>query len=689
LPADAAGDHDGVAWVDRSVSLVGAGLAVACGLTGAAVVVTVCVPARLRPGLAAGSTALVGAAGFVAGVAALCGGTWTAHIGWLLPLSGVDLAVDPLGGWFLAVGGAVTAVAGVYGIGYASRGHTPIDRVSWATLPVFACALLLVPVAGSVSTFLVCWELMAGTSLLLVVVEHASRTAVARAGVWYAAMTQAGFVALLVGLSLYAANAGGQTFAVLRSAHLPATSGGAVFGLVLAGCGSKAGLVPLHVWLPKAHAEAPSPISAMLSAAMVNLGVYGVIRFGFDLLHGGSRWWWLLVITLGSLSALYGIMQAAVATDLKVLLAYSTVDNVGLIFVGVGAAGVLHAMEPTLAALAMAAALLHVANHAGFKVLLFAGAGSVLRASGHRDLDVLGGLRSRMPATTALFAVGALGAAALPPGNGFVSEWLLLQALVHAVPAGGVVTAVAMPLAVAVVALTAGLAVATFVKALGVGFFARPRSAGAADARESPPVMVAAMAVAAAACIGLALAPTTLGTALSRAVAAASGRSALIGGPVTLGLSDIGSSLSPLWIAAALVAGLLVTVVVVRFATAGVARRRQIALWDCGAGAPSARMQYTATSFAEPVQRVFEDVLAPQTDVAVTPHAESRYIIEQMTYQRRVPDRIEHRLYRPLITAYHMLGRVAPWLGNGSVHRYLGYGFAGVVTLLIALTVIR
>ena len=186
----------------------------------------------------------------------------------------------------------------------------------------------------------------------------------------------------------------------------------------------------------------------MLSAAMVNLGVYGVIRVGFDLLGGGSRWWWLLVLTLGPASALYGILQAAVAADLKRLLAYSTVENMGLVFLGLGAAGIFHTSgAPALAALALAAALLHVLNHAGFKALLFTAAGSVLRATGTRDLDALGGLRSRMPATTILFAVGALGAAALPPGNGFVSEWLLLQSLVHALPAGGVVTAVALPLA--------------------------------------------------------------------------------------------------------------------------------------------------------------------------------------------------------------------------------------------------
>ena len=182
---------------------------------------------------------------------------------------------------------------------------------------------------------------MALTSLILVVAEHRRRAAVREAGWWYAVMTQLGFVALLVAMTVYAAAAGGDSFAALRAAHLSPALSSIVFVLLFAGFGSKAGLVPVHVWLPKAHPEAPSPVSAMLSAAMVNLGVYGVIRFGFDLLHGGLQWWWLLVLAVGAVSALFGILQAAVATDLKGLLAYSTVENMGLIFLGVGAAGLL------------------------------------------------------------------------------------------------------------------------------------------------------------------------------------------------------------------------------------------------------------------------------------------------------------------------------------------------------------
>lgn len=665
-------------------------VAVMSALAGLGVLVALVAPGRVRPMLVGTVTVLIGTAGIVAGAGALANASVSVRIGWLLPLSGTDLAVDALSGWFMVVIGAVVAVASLYGIGYSRHGHASTARLTWVALPVFAWAMLLVPAAGGISTFLVVWETMAVASLLLVVAEHRARPEVARAGLWYAAMTQAGFVALLLGLSVFAAYSGGQTFAALRAAHVSPTVRGVVFVLVLAGFGSKAGLVPSHVWLPKAHPEAPSPVSAMLSAGMVNLGVYGLVRVGMDLLHGGARWWWLLVLAFGAVSALYGIVQAVVATDLKVLLAYSTVENMGLIFLGVGAAGVLRASgAPMPAGVAMAAAMLHVANHAGFKTLLFAAAGSVLRATGSRDLDVLGGLRARMPVTTALFAIGALGASALPPGNGFVSEWLLLQALVHAVPSGGVLTAVTMPVAVAVVALTAGLAVATFVKALGVGFFARPRGTAAAAAHESPLLMRVGMGVAAAACVGLALAPTMLRDGVSRTVAAATGAPASIARGVTLRLEDIGSSLSPLWIAAALLAGLALTAAVVRAVSAGVARRRDIALWDCGAGAPTARMQYTATSFAEPVQRIFDDVLAPRTDITITAHSESRYIIDQISYRREVPDRIEHHLYRPIIAVYHYLGRLAPRLANGSVHRYLGYGFAGVTALLIVLAVIR
>ena len=337
------------------MNVLGYALLAATALSGLTALAALIAPAASRPAVAGVGTCAVGLAGVVAGGAALAGTVWRAGYPGLLPLAGVHLRVDATGGVFIAVAGAVVAAASVYWIGYAGHGHGPGGRAVTTILPLFAWSMLLVPAADSVSTLLVLWELIAVTSLLLVLAEHRRRAAVVAAGWWYAVMTQAGFVAILLGLTWYAALAHGQTFAALRLAHLSPAQRALVFLLILAGFGSKAGLVPAHVWLPRAHPEAPAPVSAMLSAAMVNLGVYGVVRVGLDLLGGGTRWWWLLVMALGALSAFYGILQAAVATELKRLLAYSTVENMGLVFIGVGAAGLLRACgAPEMAALALA-----------------------------------------------------------------------------------------------------------------------------------------------------------------------------------------------------------------------------------------------------------------------------------------------------------------------------------------------
>jgi formate hydrogenlyase subunit 3/multisubunit Na+/H+ antiporter MnhD subunit len=611
----------------------------------------------------------------------------------LLPLSGVALSVDPLSGWFIAVTGAVAVAAGIYAIGYA--GHSA-SRPSVALLPLFVASLLAVPAAASAGTLLACWELMALTSLLLVLAEHKQRPEVGEAARWYAVMTHLGFVCVLAGLMLLAAHARSDSFVALAQAapHLSPAVQGTVFALVLAGFGSKAGLVPLHAWLPRAHPEAPSHVSALMSAAMVNLGVYGIIRVGFGLLGGGSTWWWLLLIALGAVSAVYGILQAAMSTDVKRLLGCSTTENMGLACVGIGAAGLFTTTgHPVLAGLALAAALLHVATHAGFKTLLFLAAGSVLHATGTRDLDALGGLRRGMPATTLAFGWGALAASALPPGTAFVSEWLLVQALIHGLHGASTATAITLPLAVSAVALTAGLAVATFVKAFGTGFLAKPRGADAAAAHESPATMLAGMGLAGAACAVLALVPGAVLPAIGRAVAAAGlGASSGASGVVTLRLDGLAGEVSPLL--------LTLVLLIVMVAVAGWLRalpaarraahvRREARLWDCGGGPLTARMEYTATSFAEPLQRVFDDVVAPETDLDITHLDEARYLVASAEYRRKVPDRIERRLYQPVLAAVGAWGEAARRLAPGSVHRYLGYGFYAVTGLLIVLAVTR
>ena len=360
------------------------------------------------------------------------------HTTALLPLSGLSMVLDRFGALFVAVSAVVGICAMVFRLGY--HGHGLSSRTASCVLPLFVTTLLLVPAASNVTTFLFLWELMAVTSLLLVLVDHRRRSEVASAGQWYAVMTQFGAAALLVGLVLLATHTGSQSFAAIaaRSAHLPAWVRGSAFVLAVVGFGSKAGMVPLHVWLPRAHPEAPGPVSALMSAAMVNLGIYGIVRVGDGLLGGGPAWWWLLVMALGALSALFGSLHSATSSDLKRLLAYSTTDNVGLMLLGVGASGLFASTgHRALALVALVAALLHVVFHAVFKGSLFLSASSLQQATGTRDLDRMGGLLRRMPVTGTLFLVGGLAMAALPVLCGFVSEWLLLQAMLHGLPSTG------------------------------------------------------------------------------------------------------------------------------------------------------------------------------------------------------------------------------------------------------------
>ncbi|QLY28097.1 hypothetical protein H0264_22135 [Nocardia huaxiensis] len=627
-------------------------------------------------------TSALGVCGVAVGIAGLLGPARSLSVGWLLPLAGVYLQLDRLAGFFLALTGAVAVPVGVYVIGYARRER--LSRLSLAVLPVFVAAMLLVPVAGAVTTFLLAWESMALASLVLVFTEH-GRAVTRRAGVFYAVMTQLGFVAILAGLLVASAAVGGtDRFDAL--AGVPDSARAAVFVLTVAGFGSKAGLVPLHAWLPRAHPEAPTPVSALMSAAMTNLGIYGIVRFELQLLGPGPRWWGVVLLALGAVTAIYGVLQASVQSDLKRLLAFSTVENMGLITLALGAATLFAAAGAGAAAtVAMAAAMLHLIAHAAFKCLGFLGAGAVLVATGLRDLDRLGGLARRMPATTTLFGIAALGASGLPLGAGFVSEWLLVQALIHPGTQNDSVVALAAPLAVGAVALTAGLGVAAMVKAFGIGFLARPRSPRAAAAREAPASMVGGMAVAAAACVVLSVVPAAVGPAVGRVVGAlpASAGTEFTGLAWTIRLPGLAGSIAPGAVAAAVAAAAVAVAALLKWRARSNPAPETLPLWACGAGRTSARMQYTATSFAEPLQRVFDDVLRPDTDIEITHVAESRYLVERVSYRTRITDAVEDRLYRPVIRVIRWAALALSRAHTGNVHLYLAYGAAGVLIVLL------
>jgi len=636
--------------------------------------------------LSGGLTTALGAVGVALGLSVIFGAPRHLRIGWLLPLVGVTFDLGPLGGFFVAATGAVSIAVGIYVVGYAQREHWV--RFSLAMLPLFVAAMLLVPAAGSVTTFLLAWELMAAASLVLVLTEH-HRGEVRSAGGFYAVMTQLGFAAILLALVVLSAAGRGDAFATI-AAHSGGISTGtrtAVFLLTLMGFGSKAGLLPLHAWLPRAHPEAPSPVSALMSAAMVNMGIYGIIRIDVQILGPGPHWWGLTLMIFGALSAVFGVLQASVATDLKRLLAYSTTENMGLITLALGAATLLSSYGAhQVAALAMTAALLLILSHSAFKTLAFLAAGSVLAATGLRDLDKLGGLARRMPGTTVMFGIAALGASGLPLGAGFVGEWLLLQSLIHSPHDNNTLLALTMPLSVGAVALTTGLGIAAMVKAFGVGFLARPRSAAASAAREAPATMMTGMAIAAAACAVFALAPVLLSPVLRQVLAAVPTVGGAAAGPVLgayLRLPGLAGSMSPGLIAAALLIAVLIALGLARWG----GRRRPASavapLWACGADSLSPRMQYTATSFAEPLQRVFDNVLQPDTDVEVTHFAESQYLVEKVTYRTLLADPVEQRLYLPVVRAVTTWAQWVRRAHPGSVHLYLAYGALGLLIVLV------
>jgi hydrogenase-4 component B len=425
----------------------------------------------------------IGVAGAVTGGLALVGGTGRVRLPLALPLDPVVLAPTPLGGLFMLVAGCVGAIAAVYAIGYV---HGPAAApMSWIAFATFLLAMQLVPAASDAVSFLLMWELMALASTALVLTEHRARAEVRSATMWYAVMTHLSFLFILLGFALLSASGHGTSFTAMASVDVRSGSASWAFALLILGFATKAGVVPMHVWLPRAHPAAPSHISAVLSAAMVNMGVFGVLLVGLRLLPGGPHWWGLLLVGLGAVSAVYGILQASVSSDLKRLLAYSTTENIGLMFLAVGAGLLLRSYGVTGSAdVAIGACLLLVLSHSAFKTVLFLGTGSILRASGEHDLDRLGGLGVRMPTTSWAFGIGALGAAALPITCGFAAEWALLQSLIHGARPTDRLVAVVMPISVAVVALTAGLALLTFAKAYGIAFLARPRSAGAETAIE-------------------------------------------------------------------------------------------------------------------------------------------------------------------------------------------------------------
>ncbi|HZF05786.1 MAG TPA: proton-conducting transporter membrane subunit [Patescibacteria group bacterium] len=637
------------------------------------------------PALVYALTALLGAAAAATGVAGMLGAPWTLRVDWLVPLGGLALEMDPLAGLFVALVGAAAVPVSVYAIGYAGR-----ERQGCLAYAVFVAAMLVVPLAANVMTFALAWELMSLASYVLVLDgARAGRqpAASAHAGWVYAVMTHAGLACLLAGMLLLTAWTGSARFADWAAAAptLSAESRSLVWALLALGFATKAGGVPLHVWLPLAHPAAPSHVSALMSGVMIKLGIYGLLRASFVWLAPALPWWGATLLLVGAVSAVTGVLYAIVDRDLKRLLAFSSIENVGIVLVGTGAALAFAAAAlPMLALLALAAALYHVVNHAAFKSLLFMAAGSVLHGTGTRDMEALGGLIKRQPWTAACFLVGAVAIAGLPPLNGFVSEWLTFQALLQNIQLPNPTMNLVFALAIAGLALAAGLAVAAFVKAFGITFLALPRSDAAAGAHEAPVLMRVAMVATAAACAALALGASAVVPALA-AVAATlvpAPTPITVGAWLTLDISGDFASLSVPAVAVALAGGVLLPVLLLVVARAR-PRVRRYETWGCGRLLQTARMEYTATAFADPFTRVFDFFYRPATRLDVDVHPESRFFVRRIRYENPTRFIVDEWLYRPVVRVLRAAARRAAVVQSGSPNLYLAYVLVALLLLLL------
>jgi hydrogenase-4 component B len=594
-----------------------------------------------------------------------------------LPDLPVHVRLDALSGFFLLLLGLVSACISIFAAGYFRRGQGTPPGLLCLQYHVFLASMGLVLLADDAYAFMVAWETMALSSYFLVTTQH-GLSEIRRAGFLYLLIAHVGAIAILLSFGVMQGGSWQFTFDAMRGAHLTTQWAAVAFLLALFGFGAKAGLVPLHVWLPEAHPAAPSPVSALMSGVMLKTAVYGVLRVTFDLLADAQWWWGLVPLAVGLFSAVYGVVFAAAQTDMKRLLAYSSIENIGIIFTALGLAIVFRGVGlQALGALALIALLYHSLNHAFMKSLLFLGTGAVLHSTGERNLGRLGGLIHRMPWVAWLTLVGALALAGLPPLNGFVSEWLLLQAFLFAHQVPHTFINMLLPLGAAIVALAAALAAYVMVKFFGVIFLGQPREPALANAHDAGVLERIGLAVLALGCLLLGLLPTQVIGGLQSVV-------------MQLGMPPIRQDHgAPWWLLAplsgrqasysALIFFLAITIVVVLtlFAVRLFYHRRvrRAAPWDCGFGRLNARMQDTAEGFGQPIRHIFGTFFGMTRELPSPFDRAPRYRVV-------VTDRIWQGLYLPLATIVQRAADTVAWLQQGRIGTYLLYSFATLIVLL-------
>src|SRR5579885_45234 len=601
-----------------------------------------------------------------------------------LPQLGAHFRIDALSAFFLFVVNLGATAASLFAIGYGRHEETP-ERVL-PFYPAYLAGMNLVVLADDAFVFLVAWEFMSLTSWALVIANHKESDNL-RAGYIYLLMASFGTLALLLAFGLLAGAEGNYTFAVIRSA--PPSAGIAALILILAiiGTGSKAGLVPLHAWLPLAHPAAPSHVSALMSGVMTKVAVYGFIRIVFEMLGPPGWWWSVVVLVCGGATATMGVLYALMQRDLERVLAYSTIENIGIIFSALGLSLAFKSEGlASIAALALTAGLFHIFNHSLFKSLLFFGSGAVLNATGERDMEKLGGLIHSMPQTAFVFLVGCMAISALPPLNGFVSEWLAFQAILLSPQLPLWSLKLIIPAVGALLALSAALAAACFVRAFGITFLGRARTPAASRAQETDRFSLTAMLILAALCLVAGILPGVFIDLLAATV------QFLVGGrmppqtgiewlsiiPIAEGRSSYNGLLVFLFM---IISGTLAAIAIHRLASD---KGRRGPAWDCGYPDPSPLTQYSAASFGQPIRRVFGTIVFRAQEVGEMPPPAST-APARLTV--KLSDLIWDTFYAPISGGITFAAEQLNRLQFLTIRRYVTLVFAALVFLLLVLAI--
>ena len=593
-----------------------------------------------------------------------------------LPGLPFHLRVDALSAFFLLLLSLASAGISIFSAGYFRAGEGTTPGLMCVQYHAFLAAMALVMLADDAYVFMLAWETMAIASFFLVTTDHRIAE-IRRAGFLYLLIAHIGALGILLCFGVLHAGAADYTFDAIRALDRTAWWASIAFFLALFGFGAKAGIVPLHVWLPEAHPAAPSPVSALMSGVMLKTAIYGLLRVGFDLLHMQIWWWGVVALVLGLITALFGVIFAAIQTDMKRLLAFSSIENIGILVTGIGLTILFSAYaKPLLAAVTLTAVLYHALNHAFFKSLLFLATGSVLHATKERSLGKLGGLIHRMPWVAGAALVGSLAIAGLPPLNGFVSEWLLLQAFLFTPSLPQSFINMLVPVAAAALVLALALAAYVMVKFYGIVFLGRSREPNLLHAHDPGRLERGALVYFAGGCIALGLLAVPIIAAIDHVNVVLVGTAVGNRGGSWILLAPIGvdrASYSPLIVLAVIAAVVLLTLRIVHRQYHGRVRRGPA--WDCGFPAQTPRMQDTAEGFGQPIRQVFEGLLRVERLLPSPSDSAPRYRV-------RVEDPFWHWIYLPIVAGIERLARLSGLLQQGRIAVYLMFSFVTLLALL-------